>query len=102
MSEKFNALSSKCLTSFIKPKAIGSEKIRREYLKELQSSNKNCFIGECCLVHKFINKDSVLIGINSNTCKKCPLPIHVKCADKIGWNHNNCYYCCHDCMIGGK
>ena len=20
----------------------------------------------------------------------------------MGWNHNNCYYCCHDCMIGEK
>ena len=34
ISVKSNALSSKYLTSFIKPKAIGSEKIRREYLKE--------------------------------------------------------------------
>ena len=34
ISVKSNALSSKYLTSFIKPKAIGSEKIRLEYLKE--------------------------------------------------------------------
>ena len=35
ISEKSSALSSNCLTSFIKPKVIGSEKIRGEYLKEL-------------------------------------------------------------------
>ena len=34
ISVKSNALSSKCLISFIKLKVIGSEKIRREYLKE--------------------------------------------------------------------
>ena len=34
ISVKSNALSSKCLTSFIKPKTISSENIRREYLKE--------------------------------------------------------------------
>ena len=34
ISVKSNALSSKYVTSFIKPKAIGSEKTRREYLKE--------------------------------------------------------------------
>ena len=102
ISEKSNALSSKRLSSFIKLKAIGSEKIRLEYLKELQSSNNNYDISECCFIEKYIDKGSVLIGINSNTCKKCSLPIYVKCADKIGWNHNNCYYCRHDCMIEGK
>ena len=35
ISNKSNALSSKYLTSFIKTKAIGSENIRQEYLKEL-------------------------------------------------------------------
>ena len=69
-------------------------------MKELKSSNKNRFTGECFFVDKYIDKDSVLIGINSNTCKKYSLPIHVKWADKMGWDHNNCYYCCHDCIIG--
>ena len=40
ISEESNALSSKYLTLFIKIKAISSKKIRREHLKELQSSNK--------------------------------------------------------------
>ena len=103
LSEKFIALSLRCLTSFIKQKSFGSEKIRWKYLKELKSYNlKNRFIGECCLVDKCIDKDSILIGIHSNTCKTISLPIHVKCVSKMGWNHNNCYYCCHDCMIGGK
>ena len=83
-------------------KTFGSEKIRREYLKELKSSNKNFITDKCCLVDTRIDKDSVLIGINSNICKKCSLPIHVKCVNKMGWNHKNCYYCWHDCMIGGE
>ena len=55
-SVKSNALSSKRLTSFIKPKAIGSEKIRQEYLKELQSSNKKVVVGKRCLIEKCIEK----------------------------------------------
>ena len=69
-------------------------------MKELKSLNENRFIGECCLFDKLIDKDSVLVCINSNTCKKCSLPIHVKRSSKMGWNHNNFYYCCHECMIG--
>ena len=40
ISEKPIVLSSKILTSFIKPKGIDSEKIRREYLSELHPLNK--------------------------------------------------------------
>ena len=43
-SVKFNELSSERLTLFIKPKVIGSNNIRQEYLKKLQSSNrKSCW-----------------------------------------------------------
>ena len=51
---------------------------------------------------QIIDKNTIFIGIIGNICKKRALSIHVKCVIKMGWNHNNCYYCCHDCMVGGK
>ena len=43
ITEKSVAMSSKCLTSFIKQKSFGSEKIRREYLKALKSPKKSFY-----------------------------------------------------------
>ena len=58
--------------------------------------------GQYCLVDKCIETESLLIDFKSIPCKNCSLPIHLKYVESFGWKHNNCYYCCHDCMIGEK
>ena len=47
---------SKFLTSFVLQKSIDSEKIRRDFLKDVKLSNKNVITGECCLVENVLIK----------------------------------------------
>ena len=57
------------------------------------------FFGPCYLGTKCKDKNCMLIGLNSVSCKKCSMPIHKKYSISLNFVIRDNYYCCHDCYI---
>ena len=54
----------------MKQKAIGTEISRKIFLKDKKLNSASDFLGSCYLGTKCKDKNCILIGLNSVTCKK--------------------------------
>ena len=71
-------------------------------MNDLKSNSKRDFFGPCYLGKKCSDHECILIGLNSECCNKCVLPIHKKYSISQGLVMRDHYYCCRDCHVGEK